>query len=125
MSAAPHRQNQPLDDQNRKTMNLHRVLRCVLLATFFAALCVFASAAGALITFAAGSVALMVVSRSDSFGKSDISEYFPWLLCTFAFVVTTLVLSPFAELAAVPLPDSAALDRLRQPPSFLWLSMAR
>ena len=74
-----------------------------MLAAFFAALCVFASVAGALITLAAGSIALMVVSRSDSFGKSGFSEYFSWLLCTFAFLVTTLVLSPFTAFAAVPL----------------------
>ena len=85
-------------------MNLNRVVRSVLLAAFFAALCVFASVAGALITLAAGLIALMVIARSDSFGKSGFSEYFPWLLCTFSFVVTTLVLSPFAELAAIPIP---------------------
>ncbi|REJ97021.1 MAG: hypothetical protein DWQ34_03070 [Planctomycetota bacterium] len=72
-----------------------------MLAAFFAGLCVFWSLVGALITLAAGLIALMLVSRSGPSRKSEFSEYFPWLLCTVSFVVTTLLLSPFAELSGV------------------------
>ena len=82
-------------------MKFNRVVRCVLLAGAFAALCVMASVVGALITLAAGLIALAAVSRRDPSAASYFSEYLPWLLCTLSFVATTLVLSPFAALPAV------------------------
>ena len=82
-------------------MNLSRVIRCVLIAVFFAAFCVLMHGGGPVTLLAVGVVALMVVARSDSFEKSGCFEFFPWLLCTFSFVATILVLSPFVEPVAV------------------------
>ena len=82
-------------------MTSTRVTRSVFVAAFFAALCVFTVLIGALVTLAAGTLALMLLSRDDASMKSGFAEFLPWVLCTTSFAVATLALAPFTQLSAV------------------------
>jgi hypothetical protein len=90
-------------------MHVARLIRSAITAGLLAGLCTWAGLLGAILSVAAGCLALMVQPRvaGDSLPaevtKPDVEAFLPWLTCSGLFAAFVVVLAPFVEFPAITL----------------------
>ena len=83
-------------------MTIVRLVRLTVIAGVLAATGLFAGPFGALVSLAAGSIALLFVPRlRENEPKASLAEFLPGGWCTGSFAMFVIALLPFTALAAV------------------------
>jgi hypothetical protein len=83
-------------------MEMANMIRCAIVGSLMAALCVLAGLAGVLLTLAAGVIALISLPHQApaESGQPDFRSFFLWFVCTGSFAACVVGFIPMTELPA-------------------------